>query len=117
METLNRSNNTLYYIKVVGLSDSNAFNDQKRMGVDMCVVKLILNSEEIHNNSRLPVIGIGLERAQRRGDISVRVLVSTTHDTIVYRTDTSVLTNRDVACETSREKEELDEIRAASGQL
>ena len=51
METLNRSNNTLYYIKVVGLSDSNAFNDQKRMGVDICVVKLILNSEEIHNNS------------------------------------------------------------------
>ena len=46
METLNRSNNTLYYIKVVGLSDSNAFDDQKRMGVDMCVVKV--NSEEIH---------------------------------------------------------------------
>ena len=48
MKTLNRSNNTLYYIKVVGISDSNAFDDQKRMGVDMCVVKV--NSEEIHNN-------------------------------------------------------------------
>ena len=108
VETLNRSNNTLYYIKVVGRSDSMRSMIRREWGWIYVLWRWFWILRRYTTILWLPVIGIGLERARRRAYISVRVLVSTTHDTIVYRTDTSVLTNRDVACETSREKEELE---------
>ena len=71
VETLNRSNNTLYYIKVVGLSDSMRSMIRREWGWIYVLWRWFWILRRYTTILSLPVIGIGLERARRRAYIYI----------------------------------------------